>query len=210
MKLSSILTKILMAITGLLWFGFLVAHLSGNFLLFKGPEAFDAYASLLHSTGALLYVAEAGLILFFVVHLVSGVRSWRRNRSARPQRYAVSATEGEATPFSRSMVLGGFLIAVFMVTHVLWFRILTPEGTSLFERVVETFQNPLTVGWYLIALVFLGMHLSHGLSSAFQTLGLLKPHWRPHLRSAGLAVGWLITLGFMSMPLWALFVAGNA
>lgn len=209
MKLSSILTKVLMAVTGLLWFGFLVAHLSGNFLLLKGQDAFDGYAAFLHSTGGLLYLAEVGLILFFVVHIVSGVKSWLRNRRARPSRYAVSATEGEATLFSRSMVVGGFLIAIFVVTHVYWFKFATPEGMSLFSRVVETFQNPLAVAWYLLALAFLGMHLSHGLSSAFQTLGILKPHWRPHLKKAGVAVGWLVTLGFMSLPVWAFLTAGN-
>ena len=209
MKLSSILTKVLMAVTGLLWFGFLIAHLSGNFLLFKGQDAFDGYADFLHSTGGLLYLAEAGLILFFVIHFVSGIRAWRRNRKARPSRYAVSATEGEATLFSRTMVFGGFLIAIFMVTHVYWFKFATPDGMSLFSWVIETFQNPLAVAWYLLALVFLGMHLSHGLASAFQTLGLLKPHWRPHLKKVGVAVAWLLTLGFMSLPVWAFFNAGN-
>ena len=203
MKLSSILTKIFMAMTGLLWFGFLVGHLVGNTLLFRGAEKFDAYGAFLHSTGGLLYLTEVGLIIFLSIHIFSGLRTWRINRKARPSRYAVSASEGEASWFSRTMVFGGLLLGVFIVTHVYWFRIATPEGASLFQRVVETFQNPLTVAWYVLALVFLGMHLSHGLASAFQTLGLLKPHWRPKLKMAGTVVGWLIALGFMSMPLCA-------
>ena len=76
--------------------------------------------------------------------------------------------------------------------------------------VLRTFSNPLVVGWYVLAMIALGLHLSHGFQSAFQTLGAVKPHWRRNLRRTGFALGWLIALGFMSLPIYAYFSAGSA
>lgn len=208
MSLASIFKKTLMAVTGLAWFLFLVGHLSGNFLLFKGADAFNAYAQLLESTGVLLYIAEIGLIVFLATHIYSGVRTTIENRSARPQAYDVQTTRGRASVFSRSMMAGGIIIVLFIVTHVAMFKFgdHTGEG-GLYGLVIETFKNPLMVAWYLLALVAIGMHLSHGFGSAFQTLGVSNPAWRGRLKLTGMVVGWAIAGGFMTMPIWAL-VAG--
>lgn len=208
MSLASIVKKTAMAATGVAWMLFLVGHLTGNFLLFQGPEKFNAYAHFLESTGVLLYVAEIGLIVFLAAHIYSGIKVSIENRSARPQDYEVKRTNGKATVFSRSMMVGGVIIAIFVVTHVIMFKFGDHDGVDgLHGLVVRTFQNPLMVAWYILAMVAIGMHLSHGFGSAFQTLGVSKTAWRERLRNTGVVFGWVIAGGFISLPIWA-FLAG--
>jgi succinate dehydrogenase / fumarate reductase, cytochrome b subunit len=204
MALTSILKKLMMALTGLLWFGFVVMHLLGNFLLLKGPEAFNAYSDLLHKTGAVLYVAELLLVVFLLTHIYTGIRLTLENRRAKGAGYAVRATAGQASVASRTMIYGGIVLAVFIVTHVKMFKYGDASGEAgLWGLVVRTFQDPLMVAWYVLAMVALGFHLSHGFGSAFQTLGLLKPQWRVPLKQAGVWFGWAIAIGFMSLPIWS-------
>jgi succinate dehydrogenase / fumarate reductase cytochrome b subunit len=208
MPLTSILKKVAMAFTGLALFGFVVVHLSGNFLLFGGSKPFNAYADKLKDLGALLYLAEVGLILFFAVHIYSGIRVSLENRRARPTPYAVKATAGSATLASRTMAIGGIILAFFVITHVKMFKFGdASQAEGLWGLVIHTFHNPLMVAWYLLAMGALGLHLSHGFSSAFQTLGAHKPAWRARLRSVGFALGWLIAIGFSSLPIWSFFHA---
>lgn len=212
MKLSSILTKVLMALTGLAWFGFLVGHLTGNLLMYKGPEAFDAYGRGLHALGggALIYVAEIGLATLLLTHIVSGIKASMKNREARKNGYQVKATAGKATLASRTMLVGGVIMAVFVVLHLWQFRMQWDPASdaSLWALTVTTFKSsPPTTVFYVVAMIFLGMHLSHGFGSAFQTLGAFKPDWRDKLRNGGRLLGWAIALGFISFPVWAMFVA---
>lgn len=213
MNVRSIIPKILMALTGLAWFGFLIGHLAGNFLLFSGPEYFDAYAKKLESTGALLIIAELALIALLATHIYSAVRLTRGNTVARDQGYAVKTTRGRATVASRTMMAGGTILLIFIVTHVYMFKFgpakVVDDTRQLHALVVESFQNPLVVVWYVLAMLALGLHLSHGFGSAFQTLGIFNPAWRTRLKQAGVAFGWVISAGFISMPVWA-FIAGNA
>lgn len=208
MKLTSILKKTAMAVTGLAWIGFLVGHLAGNLQIFAGSEKFNAYAQFLASLGGLLYVAEVSLIAFLAMHIYSGISVTRENRAARPKDYAARSINGESTLASRSMAVGGVILAVFIVSHVVMFKYGDMTGPGgLWGLVIREFKNPLVVAWYLLAMVALGMHLSHGLQSAFQTLGALKPAWRPKLRQVGGAFGWLIALGFGALPVWAYLYA---
>lgn len=208
MSLASIVKKTAMALTGLAWVGFLIGHLTGNFLLFQGPEKFNAYAHFLESTGGLLILAEIGLAVFLLTHIYSGIKVSLENRAARPRDYEVKATNGKASLFSRSMAVGGVITAVFIVTHIFAFKLSSHDvEDGLHGLVMRSFQNPLTVAWYILAMFAIGMHLSHGFGSAFQTLGVSKPVWRNRLKSAGLVLGWLIAGGFMSFPIWAFFAA---
>ena len=211
MKVTSILTKVLMAVSGLAWVGFLIGHLAGNTLLFKSPEAFDAYGLGLHNLGggAAVILAEIGLAAFFLAHMISGIRTWNANKAARKQGYAVKANAGESSFASRTMIIGGIVIVVFLVVHLWNFKLQwDPEaGESLYELTVTTLKDPLWAGFYLVSLVFIGLHVSHGFGSAFQTLGVVRPDWRLKLRSFGRAFGWVITAGFMTIPVWALLVA---
>lgn len=211
MKVTSILTKVLMALSGLAWVGFLIGHLSGNLLMYKAPSAFDAYGRGLHALGGGIVVvfAEIGLAAFFLVHIISGVRTHRANKAARKRGYAVVANAGESTLASRTMIIGGVVLAAFVVVHLWQFRMQWDpnSGDSLWTLTITTLKNPLWAGFYVLAMVFLGMHLSHGFGSAFQTLGLFQPSWRAKLRNFGRIFGWLVAVGFMSFPVWALLVA---
>jgi succinate dehydrogenase / fumarate reductase cytochrome b subunit len=208
MKAASVITKVLMALTGLAWLGFLVMHLTGNFLLFQGAEKFNAYSDMLHSLGPLVLVADLGLILFLGVHVASALGVTTRNRRAREGGYSVRATNGQATWASRSMAVGGIILLTFIILHVKTFKFGDQSGEGgLHGLVVSTFKNPVWAGWYVLAMIALGLHLSHGFGSAFQTIGVFKPSWRARLKQAGAAFGWLIAAGFISMPLWAYFVA---
>lgn len=202
--LASILKKTVMALTGLAWFIFLIGHLAGNLLLFKGSDDFNAYAELLHGTGFLLYFAEVTLVALLGLHIYSALRVSRENRAARPVDYELKRTNGKATVYSRSMLVGGVILAVFIIVHVITFKFGDHSGPGgLYGLVIRTYQNPLTVAWYMLALVALGMHLSHGFGSAFQTLGVSRTRWRARFWIAGAVFGWLVAGGFMALPLFA-------
>lgn len=204
MRFESILKKLAMGVTGLGLAGFLVGHLSGNFLLFKGAEPFNAYAEFLASLGGGLILAELGLAFFLAVHVVSAIAVTRQNRAARPQGYAMRRTKGESTLASRSMAVGGIIILVFVITHIKMFKFGDTSGPDgLFGLVMRSFANPAIALWYVAAMIPLGLHLSHGASSALQTLGLNRPTLRTPLRQAGRVVGWAIALGFGILPIWA-------
>src|SRR5688572_26180689 len=117
---SSIGGKVTMAVTGLLLFGFVVAHVLGNLLLFAGPDSINAYAKSLADLGPLLWLLRIGLLAVFVLHVVTGLRIARQNRTARPVAYTKEATI-QASFASRSMVFSGVTVLAFVVYHLLHF-----------------------------------------------------------------------------------------
>jgi succinate dehydrogenase cytochrome b subunit len=208
MSVASILKKALMAVTGLVWFGYVVVHLLGNLQLWAGPEQFNRYASTLTSI-PLLIPAEIFLVLTLLVHVCTAWRVTNENNTARPQRYVIKVpSSGSSTLASRTMWYGGVILFIFIVIHVWTFKYGDHSGAhGLWGLVVRSFKNPWITLMYLVAMVPLGFHLSHGISSAFQSLGALQPHWRPAMRTGGQLLGWVIAGGFMLLPLWALFFA---
>jgi succinate dehydrogenase / fumarate reductase cytochrome b subunit len=208
MTLASILKKVLMALTGLVWFGFVIAHLSGNLLLYKGPESFNGYSDILLSN-PLLIPAEIALVIFLLVHFVSALRVTRENKNARPQGYVRKVpSTGSSTFASRTMWYGGAIVLLFVITHVWMFKFGNQTGEhGLWGLVISSFKNPLIAIWYIFAMLLLGLHLSHGFASAFQTLGILQSRWQPGLRKTGVILGWVIAIGFILFPLWAFFFA---
>jgi succinate dehydrogenase / fumarate reductase cytochrome b subunit len=209
---SSIGKKTLMALTGLMLVGFLLAHLAGNLTLYAGDEAFNGYAHKLESYGLLLNVAEVGLLALFVVHVVLALRVSRENAGARPNGYRSRATFGKSTVASRSMLVTGLVVGLFVVIHVIDFRVPKllgkPELDDLAVAVRRRLASPLGAGIYLVGVVALGMHLSHGFRSALQTLGANHPRYDGLIRGVGLALATLILLGFASFPV-ILFVTGG-
>lgn len=206
MRVTSILLKVLMAITGLAWFGCAITHLTANFLILKGPDALNGYAEGLAKFGPLLWVAEAGLVLLLLVHVGSAFRVTRMSKLARPQGYVVSQTRGEATLGSRTMAIGGVILLAFLIIHVKMFKFGDWSGANgLHGLVVRSFKNPLIVGGYVLAMLAFGLHLSHGVASAFQSLGILKPSWRPRLKEIGFFIGWAIAFGFAALPIATFF-----
>lgn len=205
---SSILKKTVMALTGLALVGFLIAHLSGNFLLFRGADKFNAYAEFLEHQGGLLVLAEVGLLAVFLLHIYSAIRVTLENKAARPVPYETKQSGGTSTFGSRTMMISGAIIALFIILHVKMFKFTDHEHVDgeLWGLVMQAFANPLIALGYMAAMIVLGLHLSHGFSSAFQTLGLTKPGWAKCYKKAGLVVGWLIAIGFFTMPLYGLVV----
>lgn len=207
---TSVGKKQVVALTGLALVGFLAAHLAGNFLMYKGAQAFDSYAEFLeHQT--LLPLAELGLLSFFLVHIVWGLKVFIENRRARPQRYEVEAST-DAWPYAaRWMGYSGVLTLVFLVVHVATFKFMAPEEgphESIFAWVMFNFKNPLYSFFYVGCMVSLAIHLSHGIKSAFQTLGVNDPRLTPFIERAGVAVALALTAGFASLPIWALTKGG--
>jgi succinate dehydrogenase / fumarate reductase cytochrome b subunit len=201
---SSIGKKWIMAVTGLGFCLFLAGHLAGNLSLFAGRDAFNAYAAHLHSLEPLVKVMEAGLILFAVLHITSGLVLFLQNRKARPVRYSVDKSGGGRTIGSRTMPYTGILILVFVVLHLIKFSFVDKTGTTIYDIVSSTFQSPIFVVWYVVMMVVAAVHISHGLWSAFQTLGANHPKYMPFIQKFGIAFSVVIGIGFGSLPIYLL------
>lgn len=208
---SSIGKKYLVAATGLALVGFLVVHLAGNLTLFADTDgaAFDGYAHAIESN-PLLPIAEIVLAALFVGHIALAIHVSMQNREATGVRYRVRATLGRATPASRSMVVTGVLLLVFLVIHLWDFRIQAffgPwEGGSLAALVKARLASPIGMVVYAVGSVVVGVHLSHGIRSTFQSLGVHHPKYQPLLRNAGLTLAVLLGLGFLSFPIVIFFL----
>jgi len=212
---SSVGKKLLNGLTGVLLLLFIVAHLAGNLTIFIGKDALNAYAALTHSLGALLIVIELGLAAVFLLHAVSAITVWRDNRRARGTRYAMKRSKGGAskqTIASRTMIVTGLVLLVFLIVHLWQFRFGPAYMTTLpghegevwdlHRIVVETFKQPVWVGVYVAVMVLLGFHLRHGFWSALQSLGALNPKLRPLAFSAGLIFAVVIAVGFLALPIF--------
>jgi succinate dehydrogenase / fumarate reductase, cytochrome b subunit len=199
---SSIGKKLLMAGSGILLLIFLAAHLLGNLQLFAGPQALNDYAHFLHSKPALVWGARAGLLLIFMVHIVTSIVLTLENRAARPQPYTREETI-RATLASRTMIWSGLVVGAFLVYHLLHFTLrvtgpvdfMTAGGVDVYRNVVASFQDLRIAGFYLLAQVALLFHLLHAFQSAFQTLGMQHKVYTPLVEKAGILYALLIAGG---------------
>ncbi len=197
---SSIGKKLLMAVTGLAFVGFLAAHLAGNLTIYAGGAAFNAYAVKLHSLGPLLMIFETGLIVFALVHIATGLWLFVLNFKARPVRYAVDRSAGGRTLSSRTMPYSGLIILSFVIFHLSNFTFSDKQGTTIFEIVRSAFANPVYVLVYVAAMVVVGFHVRHGFWSAFQTIGANHPKYMPVISALSLAAGLIVGFGFGLLP----------
>lgn len=193
--------KMLMGITGLGFCGFLMVHLFGNFTLFKGEEAFVVYTEKLHALGALLKLSEFILLLMALSHIILGVVLTLENRAARPDRYRVTAWHGGRTFASATMIYSGLLIFSFLILHLVGFKFAPHTGTSRYPVVVATFSQIRYVVAYLLGIVAVGCHVSHGFWSAFQSLGASGEESIPFLRQCALGLSIVVAVGFGTIPL---------
>jgi succinate dehydrogenase / fumarate reductase cytochrome b subunit len=208
---SSIGLKWLMAVSGIALVLFVVAHMAGNLLVFLGPDAINEYAvGLREMPLQLLWVARAGLGVAFLVHVFTGVRLTNANRDARPERYQVKKAVA-STLASRHMMLGGLFLLAFVLYHLAHF---TFHGTNpqfadlrdaqdrhdVYTMMVLGFTSPIVSALYVAAMIPLCLHLSHGVSSAFQSLGLSDPKLSGLVRALGPFVATVIFVGNVSMP----------
>jgi succinate dehydrogenase / fumarate reductase, cytochrome b subunit len=179
---STLGKKYIMAVTGLALFVFVIAHMAGNLQIFLGREPLNAYAVFLKSQPALLWAARLGLLAVTLLHIVSAVQLVRRNRAARPVKYAVGKPP-ISTIANRTLILSGLIILAFIIYHLLHFTlgVTHPEDFALrdplnqhdvYGMVVAGFSSPLVSAFYIIAMALLCLHLSHGVSSMFQSLGI--------------------------------------
>ena len=207
---STIGTKLVIAFTGLALVGFLVAHLAGNLLILAGPEAFNAYSHKLISN-PLIYVAEAGLALLFVLHIWKTVGNYVRNKGARPAAYQMKKPAGHTsrkTLSSTWMIVSGTTILVFLVLHLktlkfgAHYEAAEPGVRDIYRLTVEVFQRPGYVIWYVVAMVLVGMHLRHGITSALQSLGAIPEGVKRTVLVAGAVVAALIAGGFALLPVY--------
>ncbi|MNJ91049.1 hypothetical protein D3C87_86930 [compost metagenome] len=212
---STVGKKYLMGITGLIWAGFVLAHMAGNLLIFVSPDAYNVYGHTLVS-GNIIFIAEAVLILALIVHVFCAVSLTIHNRAAKETRYAVAASgKKKATLASRTMAVQGTLILAFLIYHITTFKFGTYYETTvngvvmrdLHRLIVEVFQSPAYVGWYLVCLVLLGYHLSHGVGSVFQSLGLMNGTYRNGIRKLSITYAVIVAIGFISQPLYVYLFA---
>jgi succinate dehydrogenase / fumarate reductase, cytochrome b subunit len=208
---STLAKKAIMAVTGLILFGFVLAHMIGNLKLYGGAEKLNAYAVGLREMGApvfgheeLLWIARAVLLVAVGLHIWSAWALTRISHAARPQSYAVVSRQA-ATYASRTMRWGGVILLAFIVFHLL--HLTTGQAHpdfnhgDVYRNVVIGFSNPLVSGFYILAQVFLGLHLYHGLWSLCQSLGWSGPRFDRVRKNFAAVFALVVSLANISFPL---------
>ena len=213
---STIGKKYIMGITGLIWAGFVLVHMAGNMLILVGANAYNSYAHTLEKT-PITPIVEILLIVSVVAHVACAISLTRQNRKARGVQKYVQPTNGEKgiyTP-ARLMAAQGSVILAFLILHLAGFKYGTYYETTvdgvvmrdLHRLVVEIFKQPGYLAWYVFALVLLAFHLSHGVGSTFQSLGLMNERSAGSLKKISLVYGFGVVAGFMIQPLYVFFIA---
>jgi succinate dehydrogenase / fumarate reductase, cytochrome b subunit len=199
---SSIGKKQIMAVTGLGFSLFVVTHLLGNLNVYRGKEAFLSYVEKLHSLGALVTLAELGLVGFAVLHIGFGLLLFVQNLRARPVRYAVKKRAGGRTIGSITAPYTGLLILVFIIVHLSKFRLVDKSMTDDFMILSHTFTQIGYVLFYIVGVGIVALHVSHGFWSGFQTIGLNHPKYMPLIQRFGTALSVVLGVGFASIPVY--------
>ncbi|NOX25762.1 MAG: succinate dehydrogenase cytochrome b subunit [Deltaproteobacteria bacterium] len=200
---SAIGKKVVMALTGGCLAVFLLIHLVGNSTSFWGAAAFTAYAARLHSLGPLVPIFETGLLLIFLTHVIFAGFLYFDNLAARPRRYYRQNNAGGRTWGSRTMPYTGLVILLFVVLHLLAFRGTDPAVIATVVR--GNLRNPLTALYYIASLIALIIHLSHGLWSMLQSLGLQGEKFVSLSRYAAGAVSVTGGIIFIAIPVLIMF-----
>jgi len=200
---SSIGKKVVMALSGAVLFGFVIAHLLGNLQVYEGPEKLDAYGAALRRLPALLWSARIVLLVSVVAHIWSATSLTLMNRAARPQEYRLRRYR-EADYASRTMRWSGVILLAFIIYHLLdlTFGRVNPDFVegSVYHNLVASFQSVPVAAFYVVAMLLLGLHLYHGIWSMLQTLGLSHPRYEALRRRVAGAVTGIIVLGNVSIP----------
>lgn len=207
---TSVGTKILLGLTGLALVGFLIFHLAGNLLLFWGPVKYNEHAHALISN-PLVIPAEIGLLALFLLHAGKATVNFFSNSAARPVGYSKKRWAGgpsRKTLSSTTMIVSGIVLFAFVVLHLITFKYgpyydsSEPGVRDLYRLLIEVFHSPGYVVFYVVCMVIVGMHLRHGVSSAFQSLGLMPEGWARAVLRTGAVVALLIGGGFVLIPIW--------
>jgi len=206
--------KVLIALTGLMLIAFLLFHLAGNLLVFAGEKTFNTYSSVLGGNALFVNTFELVLLAIFLVHIYKTVRNFGANRNARPVAYHNKEWAGKPSrksAASSTMIVTGSILLLFVVLHLKHFKFggAHEHPGGLYGLEMATFANPLMVIFYVISMVIIGFHLSHGFWSAFQSLGLTNARYTPRLILLSRVLAAIIAGGFIIIPIWALFVGSR-
>ena len=211
---SSIGRKFLMAVTGLVLVGFVTGHLVGNLQVFLPPEKINHYAHLLESLGGGLWAIRGFLLACVVVHVWFAIQLTLENRAARPAGYRVDKVN-RATLASRVMAHTGVVVLAFLAFHLAHYTVRAghPEWSEHTYRLADGtmvrdvhammlagFGNVWVSGFYVVAVGLLSFHLSHGIVSMIQTLGLKNERWSCGLERAAVAYCWVYFLLNAAIP----------
>ena len=209
---SSLGKKYLMALTGLFLCSFLIIHFLGNIALFTNPVQFNEYTRFM-SSNPIIRVMEIVLVAGFLTHIIDAIMLTRANKKAQPVKYAMD--KKQSSWYSRNMGLTGSVILAFLVLHLqsFWYgyKFGSPAYATdsaglpikdMYTMVIEAFGEFWYSGLYVIAVTLLGIHLNHGFQSAFQSVGLRHKKYTPTIKMLGTAFSILITLGFVSFPIY--------
>lgn len=217
---SSLGKKYVMAITGLSLLGFMVTHLLANLTLYwPDSTVFNTYPHKLKQWGPLLTVAEIGLAGLFAVHAAVAIAIQRDKKGAQSYADGRPSKGGNSrlNVASRSMIISGGMLLLFVIGHVLHFRfgpgieagyqvmIDGQPARDLYRLVAEEFKNPVVAALYAAFMLYFGLHVRHGFWSAFQSLGAMKPEWSKGIYAAGLTIAVIFTAGFFFIPIWFYF-----
>jgi len=200
---STIGKKAVMAATGLILFGFLIAHMLGNLQIFLGRAVMNHYAETLHGNPGLLWTARTILLVSVVLHIWASIPLALLKKKARPVAY-VKRANVQSSFASRTMMWSGPIIAAFVVFHLLHLTTgtLHPNFAKLdaYNNLVTGFKVIPAAIAYIVAMVLIGMHLSHGIWSMFQSVGISHPRYTPMVKKFAAVVSWILVAGFVSVP----------
>jgi len=200
---STIGKKVVMAVTGLILFGFLIVHMLGNLQIFLGREVMDHYAATLHGNPALLWAGRTILLISVTLHIWASIQLSMIKKEARPVSYVKRANVGSSWA-SRSMMLSGPIIAAFVVFHLLHLTTGTihPQFVELhaYENLVTGFLVVPFALVYIVVMILIGFHLSHGVWSMFQSMGMSHLRYTPLIKRFASIFSWILVAGFISIP----------
>ena len=201
---STIGKKAIMAVTGLILFGFLIAHMAGNLQVFLGAAVMNHYAETLHANAPLLWGARTILLVSVVLHIWASIQLYSLKKQARPVAY-VKPGNVQSSWASRTMMLSGPAIAAFVVFHLLHLTTgtLHPQFVPLhaYQNVINGFRQPLVSLFYIAAMLMAANHLSHGIWSMFQSIGFSHPQYTPRIKAFSAVFAWILIAGFISVPI---------
>jgi succinate dehydrogenase / fumarate reductase cytochrome b subunit len=200
---TSIGKKAVMAVTGLILFGFVVGHMLGNLQVYMGPAKLNAYAKFLHETPSLLWGTRVLLLFSVILHIFAAASLASQQRRARPVNYAHGRTV-QASYASRTMYWSGPIVLAFVVYHLLHFTTGHAHPNfvrgDVYQNFIVAFSDWRVSAAYIVAMIALGLHLMHGIWSLLQTLGI-NPTYRDSLQNLAVGAAGIVVVGNVSMPL---------
>jgi len=203
---STIGHKLIIGFTGVFLIIFVIAHLSGNLLLYVGLEAYNDYAYALHKNESLLHAVEIILLALFVTHILMAISVSRQHKKARPDKYAQHRSKQERSKVTPSavMLVSGIIVLGFLLLHLADLRFdlrhSVPPSVEPAEHTLLVLQDPISAIVYFFGSLFLGWHIWHAFESVFQTYGLNHPRYTPLLKNIGILLAIILAIGFASFP----------